>query len=326
MFSWKPFAGVGPVPPNETHAKTVVFICHKDCGSIEPIGTGFLVQTQSSPGGSWWTYLITAKHLVEDGGERWVRFRKTSDTVTDEVAGEWVKHPKSDIAATVLDFNTSKVMFDAIETDWFYPKYPGMGAELIRGQTAYFMGLLQDVPGMGERNTPMLRGGVIGALYQERIPMRDVRSDGTTYQHEEPLAHLIDCYSRGGFSGAPVWAEGPRRVPGMPEAMSMTGYVTLIGVIVGHFGSVGDNAGIAVAVPSEAILELLEDPRLTTAQQQKESRMEDKRKARVLENAAQLDRGGAEESEFNRFEVLTKQLVQVPKTDVGAERKDEGSS
>ena len=89
MLSCKPLVGVGAVPPNETHAKTVVFICQKDTdGSIQPMGTGFLVEAQRAPGGPVWTYLVTAKHLVSDGGERWVRFRRTPDTIQDELAGD----------------------------------------------------------------------------------------------------------------------------------------------------------------------------------------------------------------------------------------------
>ena len=150
--------------------------------------------------------------------------------------------------------------------------------------------------------------------------------DGRSHSHSEPLAHLIDCYSRGGFSGAPLWAEGPRLVPGT-DALSSKGYVTLLGVIVGHFGAIGDNAGIAVAVPSEKILELLQDPRLIEAQQRREDMMEEKRKLRALESAASLDSGApTDESEFDRFESLTKQIVQVPKTNLDEQRKkDEGT-
>jgi hypothetical protein len=68
------------------------------------------------------------------------------------------------------------------------------------GDDVYFAGLLGAVPSMGERGVPMTRGGMIGALYQDGVP---IRLPDDTVIHVQ--GHLIDCRSFGGFSGSPCF-------------------------------------------------------------------------------------------------------------------------
>ena len=131
------------------------------------------------------------------------------------------------------------------------------------GETVYFMGLLEHIDSMAERSIPMMRGGVLGAVYQEQIPVRDSLRDRMEYTRMEPVAHLVDCYSRSGFSGSPVLMEMPtidvHHEPGGDISLGMSGKVSLIGVLVGHFGSPGDNAGIAIVVPIERVRQVIEE-------------------------------------------------------------------
>lgn len=327
--SWLPIRAVGDrVPLGEIHADTVMFLCHRDLDeSIQPVGTCFMVSAQAS-GGGWWRYLVTANHVVRDGGPRWVRFRRVDRSTKDIPTGVWVPHPVCDVAASPVDFDSTdmiSLIAESVRTMYFADVWPGEGAQIIRGQNVYFMGLLAHVPTMLDENIPMTRGGCIGALYQRDIPVEDRMPDGTLYTRSEPRAHLIDCYSRAGFSGSPLWVEGPRVVPGTRH-LSIDGYAALLGVIVGHFGAPGHNEGVAVAVPVQAIREVLNDARLVAWREGKEAEMGKKRADAVNKKAATLDTA-EDRTEYERFEKLTKTLVQTPKPEVDPDRtKDEGSS
>jgi hypothetical protein len=331
---WKTHFGAGDVPLNRTHTNTVMFVCHEDVdGTIQPIGTGSLLTAEAATSG-WWPYLVTANHLVRDGRKRWIRFRRTHEVdgeITKDIAvdpEEWVPHSQCDIAAVGVDLALlDDLIWAGAATTYLSPHWPGEGAKIVTGQTVNFIGLLGNVPSMVERNIPMTRGGTIGALFQEDIPVVDRHPSGERYTREEPIAHLIDCYSRSGFSGSPTWATGPRIAPGT-QSLSTDMYTTFIGVIVGHFGDPGDNAGIAVAVPSEAVHDLLDDPRLVTWRNGKDREMNERKKKEADGEAAQLDQlGSTKESEFERFEDLAKRLVHVPKPELDDQRKTgEGSN
>lgn len=97
-------------------------------------------------------------------------------------------------------------------------------------------------------------------MWVENVPVNDKDSHGQTYTRDEPMAHLIDCFSRSGFSGAPVYVDHPYfHVVPLNEEIPEKGIATylsnvpsfsaLCGVLIGHFGSPGDNAGVAVVVP-----------------------------------------------------------------------------
>lgn len=98
----------------------------------------------------------------------------------------------------------------------------------------------------------------------------------------------------------------------------------LFGALVGHFGSPNDNAGVAIVIPIDAIRELVDDPRLVKWRNQEAVRMEDQRQRRNDEAAAHLD-SVESQSEFERFEDLTRKLVNVPKNELDEKRKEEES-
>lgn len=309
------------MPLTESHMNTVVFVCDRDTDqSIQPIGTAFVVAV---PGAneSRWRYLVTAAHVVRDRPKTWVRFRRMEGPPVDIPAGKWVPHARCDIAATPLEADElpAGVIGTYIETGSFSDVWPEPGMNITPGHRVSFMGLLTHVESMVERNIPMMRAGSIGALWQEDIPVRDELPDRTVYVRDEPIAHLIDTYSRRGFSGAPLYIEYPNPMPQAFDEKFFWGWAALLGIIVGHFGSPADNAGVAVAVPSEAIRELVENnPELVKWRNGKEAEMETKRDKRKLDDAAQIDSvddsAPTEETEFGRFETLARKLVHTPKT------------
>jgi hypothetical protein len=312
--SWRcPIVGVGAVPLNEGHPSIVVFVCDEaPDGSKRPVGTAFLVGVPGSDG-TWWRYFVTAGHVVQDGRPKWIRLRRADgQSVVDEPVGEWEIHPTSDVAATPCELDLSGFAHGFIE-DWVFSdrwQERAVGAVPLRiGEEAYFVGLLAEIPTMADRNIPMVRSGRIGAFYQEDIPMI---SGATT--RIEPVAHLLDSYSRGGFSGSPCFVDHPVIDQAQERGLTVSSRVALVGIVVGHFNSpMRDNAGIAVVVPVEAIRELLQTERLVEWRERRDAEAARARAEGRWDNAATADSGVGGPSAFERFKDLTRRLINAPK-------------
>lgn len=105
-----------------------------------------------------------------------------------------------------------------------------------------------------------------------------------------------------------------------PSGPVIGSWISLLGLVIGHFEHY--NAGIAVVTPAERIRELLEQERcLVEWREAKEKDAEEK----GWRNAAIADAGtGSTPSEFERFEDLTRKLVQVPKKELDKKRAEDG--
>jgi hypothetical protein len=110
-------------------------------------------------------------------------------------------------------------------------------------------------------------------MYQERVPI------GPPDNRRYIEAHLIDCRSHGGFSGAPCFVQATVSNAGglfAPEMAGITHKTRLLGLISAHFDDkdstrvseiesvveidvVGQriNSGVGVVTPSERIVEAL---------------------------------------------------------------------
>lgn len=131
-------------------------------------------------------------------------------------------HPVEDVAASLISLDPSEIALTVIPTSSFVGTAetqfaPGPGDEV------FFPGLLGQVPSMGQRNVPMLRGGIIGALHQSEIPMR-LPDDTVLSVH----GHLIDCRSFGGFSGSPCFVRFTSGINVTPRMGLKTPQVLLI--------------------------------------------------------------------------------------------------
>jgi hypothetical protein len=180
-----------------------------------------------------------------------------------------------------------------------------------------------------------VRSGSIGALYQDGIP---IRLPDDTVIHAS--GHLIDCRSFGGFSGSPCFVrflsgQGQTERMGLRYPIQST---LLLGMVAGHFDRTasvalpeGEDrlkvpvaAGIAVLSTAETIIETLNEEELVT---EREADNEDYRQRMAVEEgegAATLD-SAETEGEFGHFDALASKLVQVPKSEIDAKRKQEGS-
>jgi hypothetical protein len=306
-----------------------MFVCAKRGGEVTPVGTTFQIGVPAERKGAWTYYFVTANHVVQNGTPRWIRFRRHDGGPPEdrEVTG-WVPHPTADLAIAPCDLDdTDAYIANYQEEEYFCDKFPP-GVDIMLGERAYFMGLLAEVESMAERALPMMRAAIVGALYAENVPMRSRLADGTVHTHIEPKAHLIDTYSRSGFSGSPVYVEHPyvnmMQVDEERLGVQLTGFSPLFGVLVGHFGTNTDNAGIGVVVPVDAIRDVLADPDLVDWRKRKEDEMEARRQELTDENVAIAD-DVPPESELGRFDALASKLMKVPKSEIDTKRKEEES-
>jgi len=227
--------------------------------------------------------LVTASHVVPHDKPTFMRLRRLlsdppageplnerlfEEEVVDVELGTWHRHPIADLATTLIVEADPRWAIGVVPWASFVGRSPH---EPELGEDVVFAGLLAQVDSMAERHVPMLRGGMIGALYQHKIPM--VEPGGTRRLLD---GHLIDCRSFGGFSGAPCFVSMIRTsAPGSSlHVLNPTPFWQLLGVVGGHFDhrssieiqgdslSVPTSAGVAVVYPSELLTELLEDEAL----------------------------------------------------------------
>jgi hypothetical protein len=267
---------------SETLQNTVVFIG----GSLEsgavgdaPLrGTGFITDVPSADAENTFLYVVTAAHVVRPLATRFVRLRDRDGAAWDLVIpnDDWDFHPTEDIAIGQFSVDPQEIDLAIMPTTMFVgraetQRVPGPGDDV------FFAGLLGLVESMGARRIPMVRTGSIGALHQEGIPMR--LGDGTRIRVH---GHLIDCRSFGGFSGSPCFVQyfsGTHETERLRLKTPIQS-THLLGIVAGHFDlsasvalpgqahelRVPVAAGVAVVLPSETILDVLE------SEEQKEGR------------------------------------------------------
>jgi hypothetical protein len=187
------------------------------------------------------------------------------EAVADVSIAHWHRHPTHDVAACLISDADDHWAISVIELADF-SDLSGHTPEL--GEPVIFAGLLAQVESMGEKHTPMLRGGIIGALHQTSIPM--LEPGGTRRRLD---GHLVDAHSFGGFSGSPCFVQMDRPGPRTPRMglATVERHTLLLGMVGGHFDnqatldiegaeySIPSSAGVAVVYPSEVIRELLDD-------------------------------------------------------------------
>lgn len=282
MTAWiKPLYGVGAVPPSEQQRECVMFVnTADDDGKHSPNGTCILVGVKGDEG-EWFRYFVTAAHVVKGDSPTSIRLRRRDGGKPyDLLVDRWVRHPRSDIAATPCDLDDIVVSYVVRfqEDTFFADTYHPNGNQLDVGQRVHFMGLLQS----GTRSVPMMRGGIIGALGVQDVPVTRGRESWAPVTNE-PLVHLIDSFSRVGFSGSPVYAEWPWMTPEI-----VSGWNALLGILVGHFGG-ANNAGVAMVVPCEIVRELLDSDELVRWREMKAEQYRRRRQAADEQDAAVED-------------------------------------
>lgn len=313
----------------------VVFLYLKVKGQLRPAGTAFFV-FRTIPGhpGRTLGVLLTAHHVIRGitraSDDRKVVVRangrgggaQTFETSVDDWTQPdssvdcamllWVPPPDAEVAfgGWVLD--------DGVATDDVM-RAEGIGI----GEEVFMVGLFRNHLGR-DRNEPILRVGNIAALPVDPISTKD---------YGAMRAILIEARSIGGLSGAPVFAHlGGVRVGGDGRVSMDDGKgrpFFLLGLMHGHWDALDTevdaqmldpeieklNMGIGIVVPAEQIMGAIGptlDRLVAASVQQLDS-----------EQAPTQDALAGGGGEFERFEELTRNLVNVPKRELDEQRRED---
>lgn len=246
-----------------TFRKCVSFLAEGHEG--EPMGSAFIVCAEAP----WWAvYLVTARHNLEycDKDKPLVARFNTAESGLLNLAvpvDNWVQHSVTDVAIVRIDLPGSVQ---------YAMSYIPMNKILRSGDKGLFEGMPTFIPSLFGQYYgraamhPIVRSGQLALIPDEKV----IANLGPISGDREIDAFLIECMVWGGCSGAPVFVHANK-----DEAY-------LLGLINGHYpqktkvkrtgkshsagtecGSqqqhdyVDQNAGIAVVIPGEAVLELL---------------------------------------------------------------------
>jgi hypothetical protein len=265
---------------DEQFRRSVVFLCRDDFAATQeprriPVSTAFLVSIPSGPERVF-VYVVTAGHVIDGLVARgvtqlYVRIPHRNGGAEDSPISPdaWIRHPSSDVAVAQVTRNLPSTVYDVrwIPTSMFVTETAAHLWKVSIGDEVFFPGLLVTASGYNAAE-PIVRFGTI-ALGRSKVPTRMGDMD----------AYLVEARSWGGHSGSPTFVYLPPRGP-RPVRAIPTQDVALLGLVHGHFDvelplegdclDVGrestaspTNAGIAVIVSAQGIVEVLHSPRAT---------------------------------------------------------------
>jgi len=221
---------------------------------------------------------------------------------------QWIPHDTADVAVAPHDDDLhplTEFFAHFAHESTFADRFLPARLNVIVSDPVYYIGLLAAVPTMEAGGIPMVRAGTIGALYQDDIPTKRDNENPTV----EPVAHLIDARSRGGFSGSPCLVEKPV-IQYEGSTLVMGSWIALLGIIIGHFAGLTpvlpsndlnsptnwvarDSSGVVVVVPVEQLREVLNKKQLLDAREAGLVRRKAKQEAKVYREAAELTSSAA---------------------------------
>ena len=242
-----------------------------------PSGTAFFVSVPAGPDKAF-LYVVTALHVVYNSrpyGLLKLRLnlvpgpRPTGSPEFVDLAiapDAWIEHPTTDVAVARMGrLDLSVVDLRYVGIDMLASSNYAEAQRIGVGDEVFFAGLFSPHPGQ-ERFQPIVRFGNISMMPHEKVTVEIIPKTPVAID-----AYLIEARSWGGHSGSPTFIYyPPDRNPG---SLLVGGSApALLGLVSGHFpvpahgqyardsldSTLGSaNAGIAVIVPSQAIIELL---------------------------------------------------------------------
>jgi hypothetical protein len=308
--------GDGKMPLEPTALLSAVRVV--DAGGL--VGTATIVSVEGTE--RWWPYVVTADHVVH--GQTKLSIEVPNPHRPGEMSRpipipEWHQPlDKVDLALARYPLE-SGVDFQPLRTDVFYPE----GMQPMLGAIVYYVGIF------APRDLPMARSGTIGTT---AVPTT-ITDGARTYEYD---AYLVDCRSYGGFSGSPCFIQtlyatdrAPIDVapPPMLNSEPVTMYqmlftAPLAGLFTAHYTDDQTLAnpektisryGVGVMLPIEYLRKAL----MTDEAQKERQEMDAVWKSIKAGEQPPLRNVAAspsdESSEYERFEDLTRKLVQTPK-------------
>lgn len=284
-----------PVPesPVISMKKTVVFL-ESDCLRIGPdgsrsvqlyLGTAFLIthHDERYPSIGGFNYLVTNRHVAQPGIEDGqacqivdykIRFNlknpgpngALSDAFSVGATLPWAFSADESVDLAVIPFGADPARFNflTIPTSIFLSQEEAEKQHVVEGDSVLFTGLFVQFLGQLKLE-PIVREGRIAMIPDEPVP---------TTLRKMGKAYLVDSHVFGGNSGSPIFIN----LGGQRADTLITGYnYKLLGVVSGYIqetselqlqpvasyaGTVAANSGIAVVVPAQCLLDLLETPML----------------------------------------------------------------
>lgn len=295
-------APASPSPIDEIK-KSVVFL-QADCpkldqkgepehdlhGDIVPdshSGTAFLLGLSDPrlPSGQIFAYLVTNRHVAQPGIEDGkpcspIAYYLRGDTRNPDKVGSysvitkfpadfgWVfpSDPSVDLAIAPIRVDVDTLDVAIISASLLLTSEDVSKNKIEEGDPVLFAGLFVQFVG-GSHSEPIVRSGKIAMMPREAV--------STTLRHPGDI-YLVDCHVFGGNSGSPMFVDlgGFRR-----GVVSSVYDYKLLGVVSGYVqesasfelqavasyaGTVAANSGVAIAVPAQKVLDLLNDPRLVS--------------------------------------------------------------
>lgn len=265
------------VPHQFTRSVAFVGVARRDNGRVDPIGTVFFVgrTDPEDPRRCSRVFVITALHVIDLLRERtdkncYLMFNyKNGEHRASHYEfplDEWFCHPDENIDVAVVEYGIpAEIDHLVLPIEALLTKDDVLNDDIQLGEEIFIVGLFNRH--FGERQfTPIVRIGNLSAFADE--PIKGRLSAPTP-------AHLIEVLSLGGLSGSPAFLNlGFNRIVHGRIQSTPSGdpKVKLLGLVQSHFeqkfyDSPDEdspiyvermNIGIALVVPSEAILDTIE--------------------------------------------------------------------
>jgi hypothetical protein len=277
--------------------KCVVFVAylHKD-GNLRFAGTGFFVGLESAEVQVSFCYLVTAKHVIVNAAQHstdgfaYIRINNKSGSfeLVRAPLNAWIQHSSdTNVDVAIFPWAPDQNRYEFL----LYPREMFVSSEVMRKQR---IGIGDDVIMVGlfashfgrQRNVPVVRVGNISMMPEEPV---ETQAFG-------PIdAYVIEARSIGGLSGSPVFVNigYPRRIENdqgqIVNALGAGANLYLLGLVHGHWDAKQDasdtlvvdafaaregriNMGMAIVVPCQKIMEVIDHPGLVDARRKEVER------------------------------------------------------
>jgi hypothetical protein len=237
-----------------------------------PEATAFYVAIPTSNGAMEY-YAVTARHVVDHAaayGQMYLRANLHGGGFRDfGVSPEaWYRHPSTDVAVARVKLPASLVDLVFIPLDMLATAAYVTEMKVTEGDKVFFIGLFNSNPGL-ERSQPIVRFGNVSLMPREPLAIKMHPGSETETMAD---GYLVEARSWGGHSGSPAFLYFGDTDRQPVVIIGDTPKTVLLGLVHGHFeiksdvkflgdilgsGSIPLNAGMALVIPAQHIIDLL---------------------------------------------------------------------